>query len=535
MTVKDAHVMNQSRTSNYDAQEISSSNDRGMAVRLAQTGSKAIAGLTIAFAVIGILLRIQRYLIGRSFRGDEAGLALAIERTSLWNLVSKPLGGNYTAPLAFVGIEKIVVMFLGTQDIVFRLVPLLSGILAVALLFFLARQAVGGIGALVCTAAFAVNWMVLFYSSDLRQYSTDICMTLIVYAVSARFFKQATITNAVLLAAAGLTALAISHPVIFVLASSASVLLWRYRAERWAVVRVMVIGAVWAVGFAALYALYYRTLGQNSYIINYWDDLNGLMPIPPWKDPNWFVIRTASFFSTVLAISWWPIALALCTVGVISFQRRGQWQWAAWLVGSVLFTLLGSATANYPFKGRLILFLVPAALLAMGEGVSAVARLLHAYPALNGTLTGMIAISLLWTPIGTTLGMLRQPRSTPYPEDIKPVLEFIRENGQADDLVVVYDQAAPTYAYYAPFYELSGNPTLYLPEWRQEPRKYLGFIDALPKNRRIWIVFSAVLGLKGDVNARDYMLDYVRSIGGDVIKEINVSGGISSGHLIVLK
>ena len=57
--------------------------------------------LTLALALAGMLLRIDRAVLGRSFRGDEAALASAIQHYSLLDLLTKPLGGSITAPSAF--------------------------------------------------------------------------------------------------------------------------------------------------------------------------------------------------------------------------------------------------------------------------------------------------------------------------------------------------------------------------------------------------------------------------------------------------
>jgi hypothetical protein len=129
---------------------------------------------------------------------------------------------------------------------------------------------------------------------------------------------------------------------------------------------------------------------------------------------------------------------------------------------------------------------------------------------------------------------MQQPRSSPYPEDIKPALAFMQSNKQPGDWIVVYGQANATYRYYAPFFALSNNQTVYLDDYRKKPEKYKGIIDALPRGQRVWFVFSAVVEAKGNIDERTYMLDYIRQSGGQILKETNVSGGISSVELVLM-
>lgn len=292
----------------------------------------------------------------------------------------------------------------------------------------------------------------------------------------------------------------------------------------------------WVAAFLALYFLSYRFVGENPYNVGYWNDLNALMPIPPWKDPGWFVIRISSFFAAVINLSpWLVLDLALFGIGVASFFSRGQWQWSALLFGSMLVTLLASGAVNYPFKGRLILFLVPGTLLAMGEGIERLTLWLRSSAALAGGLRWVLVGYLLWIPASVTYFNVLQPRSFPYKEDIKPALSFVQQQREPDDLIVVDHQASLSFEYYAPFYDLDHAKTIVLESNRKQPQRYRNAIDDLPRQQRIWFIFSNVLDTQGGVDVRSFILNYVHTIGGQILEEYSVSGGISSAHLVILR
>lgn len=493
------------------------------------------AALPLVLVVLGIALRLQRYFLGRSFRNDEAALALALVRSSVQSLISQPLPGGLTAPLGFLIVEKLIVQALGNWDYVFRLLPLVAGCASMVLLCLLTRRLLGPLGSTFVLGAFAVNWMLLLYSSDFKQYSSDVFFVVLLYLALALYLRASTSANRLALAGIGAVALTFSHPSIFVLGSIGAVLLIHHRRDRAALAWVFGIVLVWALSFAGLYFNYYRVVGQERGVVDYWNNLEALMPMPPWEDPAWFAIRAASFFTTVAGLA--PLTLlntAILAAGLLSFYRRGLWQWSLVLLGTLVLPLVASGVINYPFKGRLILFLVPVLYLAMGEGLDWLTRLARSRRWYVQALGGIAVIALLWSPVSGTLAVLGQRRSTPYREDLKPVLAFVQQHWRPDDLIVVYDQASITYEYYAPFHGLATAQHLFLENHRNNPRRYRLALDALPGQQRTWFIFSSVLDMPDDTDVRTFLLDYAVASGGKVLEQYNYDS-VSFADLVLTK
>jgi len=94
----------------------------------------------IAFIIIyGIILRLRQFFFFRSFWLDEAGIALNILRKNFFEL-TKPLDYNQVAPYGFLILEKIFVILFGTDDYVFRIIPLISGILLILFYLYLLKK-----------------------------------------------------------------------------------------------------------------------------------------------------------------------------------------------------------------------------------------------------------------------------------------------------------------------------------------------------------------------------------------------------------
>ena len=137
---------------------------------------------------------------------------------------------------------------------------------------------------------------------------------------------------------------------------------------------------LWAVSFGVCYIVSHRILSKESFIWDWWHF--AFLPIPPrslddlvrtfWQLLN--VFNSPARILTPLGIV--PsafIALAIYLLGARSLGRR--WPGGLYLlIGPVLITLLASVLHQYPFHGRLLLFLVPTIHMLVGEGTAALGR-----------------------------------------------------------------------------------------------------------------------------------------------------------------
>jgi type IV secretory pathway VirB2 component (pilin) len=493
------------------------------------------AALPALLLLLGIVLRVQRYLLDRSFRQDEAALALAIQGRTVASLLRQPLPGGLTAPIGFLIIEKLILGATAYTDSMFRLLPLVAGCVSLVLVLMLARRLLGNLGTIVVIGALSLNSMAIFYASDLKQYSSDVMWVALIFLALAFHLNARSHLSAAVLGIAGLVAIACSHPAIFVLASAGLVLMLRLRRDRQGLLVTLGILIVWAAGFMALYFSYYRVVGQTESVVDYWNNLDGIMPRPPWKDPSWFLIRASSYVGSVLGLTLpMYLVLGVCVTGALSFFGRNKWEWGLLVIATTGATLAASEFVHYPFKGRLILFLVPTTLLVLGEGLERLVALLRSRRWLAQGASWLLAALFLAGPAESALMGITEPRYLPYREDIKPVLSFMKDHWLPGDMVVVYDQATITYKYYAPFYGLEGAETLALKDDRNHPRRYNRVIDALPRERRIWFVFSNVLDTKAGPDVRSYLIEYMVANGAQEIQQYSFDG-VSMADLVVLK
>ncbi len=183
------------------------------------TKLRLINTLIIATSLIGFFLRIYFYIINRSLGLDEAGLALNIINRSYLGLL-KPLDFSQGAPIGFLLLQKTIISFLGSSDYTLRLTPLLAGLASIPLMYLVSKKYGGRLSAFISLGLFVLSPRLIYYSSDMKQYSTDVLTTLAMLLIAPKCLEgKANSQEFVVLGIAGSLSIWISHPSLFVVAS----------------------------------------------------------------------------------------------------------------------------------------------------------------------------------------------------------------------------------------------------------------------------------------------------------------------------
>ncbi len=94
---------------------------------------------------------------------------------------------NATAPLGFLFLEKLMVRWLGNSEYVLRLYPFSCGIVSLFLFYRALRCSVGYAAVLFGLALFSISNYVIFYSTDLKQYSSDVAIVILLLWLGLRW------------------------------------------------------------------------------------------------------------------------------------------------------------------------------------------------------------------------------------------------------------------------------------------------------------------------------------------------------------
>ena len=470
--------------------------------------------LFIAICFVGIFLRVYLYAINRSLALDEAMLALNIVEASSYSDLFGPLRYNQGAPLGFLLLEKFAISWLGNKDYVLRLVPLLAGIAAVILMYLVARHYTTVQSSIIVLTLFSLSEALIHYSSELKQYSSDAMIALILLLATSNLLKNSAKPQSLIaLAVAGSAALWMSHPAVFLLAAIGITLAIAFFQNKTLseLPSLVTVGLFWAANLSALYVLSLRYLAANTDLTDYWRE--AFMPLPPWSDYAWFYHALGGLLTYPSGLPADTLTVVLLLFGAFSFLRK-QWQFASILILPFVLVLTASASAAYPFSGRFLLFLVPLMLLLVAEGVewirSVLVRRFGASTAFFATV--VLTAYLLYLPIVTAYENYLHPK---LGEHIKPVMLYLSINRTHTDDVYVNHGAVPAFQYYAPFYE-----------FREGEYRYLKDIKHIGENRRSWFVFS-----HNKVDEEPLLLEHLDRIGSRKDKFLSIG---SSAYLYEL-
>ena len=490
-------------------------------------GSSSIRNLTLGMVVIGVILRLIQYSLNRPFWLDESCLALNIANKSFLEFLG-PLDYLQVAPIGFLFIEKALLILIGNNEYVLRLFPLVSGIVSLFLFYHVARRCIREEGAFIAVALFSLSGMLIYYSSELKQYSSDLTITLLLLMFTM-YIRSKRLTNLTtgFFAAIGGIAVWFSLPSVFVLAGIGCTLsLFSIARRDWSTNnRLLIIYFIWLSSFVIFYLIYSPKISLNLYNHRLaWKSY--FMPFPPMSisDFKWFVKTFFEIFYDPLSMYLPGLGALAFLLGCVSIFSKDK-QLFFILLSPVFVTLFASAFQLYPFNGRLLLFMIPLILLFIGDGVTFLFENTKDY---SRGIIRVIILGLLFC--GPLAGAVTHAISKtgynmcPY-EDIRSVMNYVKENRKQGDMLYIYSMSTFSFKYYSERYGFGNDDYIegvYSPHDR---KKYLDDLEKLRGNKRVWLIFShryKPVGLDDETFYRNHLnrlgtrLDTYKSIGAAV-------------------
>lgn len=434
---------------------------------------------------LGIVLRVAEYLPNRSLWRDEASVTLNITGRALYELLFQPLDHNQGAPPGFLLIQKLAVQALGVNEYALRVFPLVCGIASLFLFYAVAKAYVRPAAVLVGLSLFAIVDPLVYYSSETKQYSSDVALALLLFwLVTYKEARPRSLGRLVLLGVVGTAAIWFSHPVIFILAGIGAYLaVPPLKTKDWkGLVRLSPVYLAWATSSVVFFWVSLGSLAGNQYLLDFWRE--SFWPLAlRFSALTWPLYRFIRILETPGGLSFPGLAALLVLLGCVSLWARNRRSLFLWL-GPMLLALLASGFQKYPFAGRLMLFVVPGVLLLIGEGVPwLVDNARHSRTAL-----GLIVLALLfWGPVSTAQHNAIVP---PTIQEVKPAMGYIEQRQRDGDLLYVCALANEAFTFYAGRYGFENRTYVVGTDGRKDWTQYAQDILKLGGNKRVWFLIS---------------------------------------------
>jgi 4-amino-4-deoxy-L-arabinose transferase-like glycosyltransferase len=392
----------------------------------------------------GVVLRLRQYAADRSLWRDEAALVYNVLHRGYLGF-NRPLDFEQGTPPGFFMVEKAMSQVFGTSELSLRALPLLCGIGALVVALVLVRRHLDAPTGLVALGLMAVSPSLIYFASEVKQYSTDLFVSLlIVLAASSAWRRRYDLRSCVVLALTGMAGVWFSHAATFTLVGVGVVLAWpvlRDRDHR-RIVRLIAVGAAWLATWATTYAVFDRHLDNDKFLRDFWSQ--AFLPIPPTSRAG--LDRWGTAISTLFAMLTGHSTLVwllgpLAIVGAVALWRTNRGVLGVLLIPWIT-VVIASSRQLYPATERLVLFLLPMLAVLVAAGTVVVAQLAaRRAPVFGPAIIGIVVVVCA----AVSLNRFASPQPI---EELRPLYEQLHSAARTGDTVYVAETAVPSYDYY---------------------------------------------------------------------------------------
>jgi hypothetical protein len=398
---------------------------------------------TLILLTLGLTERLVRYLLCFPIWGDEAFICLNLMDRD-WAGLAGRLRFEQVAPLLFLWGEKAAYLALGGAELSLRLLPLVAGLASLLLFARLARLTLRPAAALAATGILAVAYYPVRHSCEVKPYSFDLLMSLILLVPAAAYlrFPQRR-SPLVFLVGVVPFLLAASYPAVLTAAAVSLALFGcvRRQRDRGAWLLYLAFNGVMGVAFLGLYLGVGREQSRSMLegSSGYWDAT--FPPGEPLALLRWlFDVHAGNMLA-------YPaggrnggsiLTLLLCLAGAVSLSRRRR-DLLLLLSAPFALTFLAAALRKYPYGGsaRVAQHLAPSICLLAGAGLVALLGRLTCCPILRRRCLLALSAGLV---LCGCIGMLRdmhKPYKTASDQRARAFVRQVLKAGGADPVIVL--------------------------------------------------------------------------------------------------
>lgn len=484
--------------------------------------------LTI-LVLIGVILRFWAYLADTALYLDEILLSYSILDLPLADLLTRPLPLDQVAPLGFLLVERCSVTIFGHNEFALRLFPFVCAIVSLILFRRLAERVLTGVGPTVALFVFAIGFPFIRYAVVVKQYELDVMAAILLMLIAFNLRERRTTTKRLLLfGLVGFAVISLSQASVLVMAGLgfAFAVDWLMSRDENALRALLFTVPLWAAAsvLAVIIGVRSMTPSTRTFMDDFW--AGGFIPLPlrGASALHWFWESLTSLFSdlTLLRYRWPGVFVVVALVGVIVLWRRSR-SVALFLLCQFTIAIVAAVAQQYPLRGRLTLWLLPAALLAIAAGAEWIRTRADSLHAIVGAI---FLVALLVPPV---IALAEAP--PPYEiEHHKDFLSYLQKNRRPGDIVYVFPLPSIGVRFYGPRFGLQRSDWIASVCDRNETRAYIKDVDRFRGAPRLWILTggsrpfrfarAAVLQYLGAIGKRTDLLSLPSSTYGSVTLEL---------------
>lgn len=480
--------------------------------------------INYAVIVSGFALSLIQYLANRSLWLDEASIANNIIDRDLLKLL-EPLDYNQVAPILFLQLTKLFSIIIPNSELGLRLFPLLSYWGSLLVFYRISKLLFDHYSTTTFSLlVFVFNATLIYYSSELKQYMSDVLVLLILYYTTIKYSSKIE-SNYLLFIFLGALSVFLSNITPIVLLSCGMYLIFCNLRELYSNNRrvrfLALIFTCWFISFAVYYALFIRNHPTRATMVSYWG--NSFLPNNPLKS-NFYLFLYHKFkmvfFSLLDFNQLSKVFIVLYVVGLTWLFLTKKIRYLILLLTPIIVHLILSSLKQYPFDKRLILYSTPVYIFTIAFGYERVLNFKYLSVLKNRNVYFIVPFLFLGWFLFTK----------PFPikrEEIKESIRFVNNNINVSDKLYIYFGAHRAFDYYYKInYFRPSNQLIYGLNSRSDKNKYIDQIKTI--NGTTWLLFSHAYK-----DEEKFIVQQLDGLGYTRIKSFKTKG--SSAYLYLIK
>jgi hypothetical protein len=423
------------------------------------TQGKRVCWTAAAVALAGFGLLIYWEQTARPLWVDEEMLALNARNRSFARFAD-PLWLDQVVPLAWLALERLVMLTLGTGERAVRLLTVLFGGGTLMAALWIGRRWMGAVGATVLVLLCAIGEWFVFFTLELKHYSADTLGALFMPALAAWAIEGEDASGglarrALLWWGAASAALWFSNGALFVTPACGTILCVEWaRKDGRAARGILLAGLAWVVSSAGYYAIVLRHALANPFLRTYW-----AFAYPPTSSGvtvtlRWLAAQLEPFAVKPAGTRLWLLFWLAAASGILAAiaKRRPL----GLMLAAVPLSALALALFHLvpPFE-RLVLWVVPSLYAGVALFADAAAdavrreyrrrRFLGLALALGGiAIAGAVCIDIAWR---GALALANKPHSNYGLDDRRSVRWLVGTHHPGDVLMTTHFGLAAVWWY----------------------------------------------------------------------------------------
>lgn len=310
----------------------------------------------ISIFAAGILLRIFVYCRNISFWGDEASIALNLINKSYLELF-KGLDYLQVAPPGFLILSKFILNIFNPKidyirDLLLRFFPFVFSCLSLLVFYKFSKNFIKDRKTLLfASTLFAFNPCAILYAAQLKQYSLELLVSVVLMSL----FYRIIITNKIRIADFVLIPLSMWFSLSSLIISASGFIILLFKKS----FNFIKLLPAYLLSFVVFYFFSLKSIKQVNYagMYHWWSTGYGFFDL---RHPMRLFIRFGELFSfdktSAECLGIFFIFLILFS---LIFSKKFNLLSKVFLSLPILITIILSGLSLYPIEARLILFLLP--------------------------------------------------------------------------------------------------------------------------------------------------------------------------------